>query len=676
MHKINKKKTAQKIGSESKKITVQKIAENPEPLKTKPKNKTGYFYNILKIFGGLLAVAIFLGLIGFFWITRDLPRPEEFTENQMVESTKIYDRTGNVLLSDVYNEEKRTYVSLSQIPDILQEAVISTEDANFYKHHGIDLMGILRAIRNNFQTGSSQGASTITQQLIRSTFLTPDKTANRKIKEIVLSLELERKYSKTQILEWYLNQIPFGVNIYGVGEASMTYFQKPPKDLTLSESAMLAAIIQLPSYYSPYGQHLEQLMQRKDYALKRMMEEGFITKDEMTAAQKEKINIAKIPSTGLAYHFVEYVKEQVEKTYGADFLQTKGLRIYTTLNWDLQKSAEDIVKAQVVKNITNYGAYNAALIAMNPKTGEVLSMVGSANAWADPLPKGCDPATTCRFVPSYNVAVQGLRQPGSSFKPIIYATAFRNGATDATTVVDAPICYGDYCPNNYDLRFHGTLTLRQSLAQSLNIPAVKVLNDYAGLDNAIDMAKEMGITTLGDTSRYGLSFALGAADVRVIDMATAYSVFANGGYYIEPSVILRIEDSQGNVLFENDKTPRKILEKNVCDMIADVLSDNNARAPIFGANSLLRFDNYKVSVKTGTTQDSVDGWTIGFTPETVVAVWSGNNNRKPMTAIGEQAAGPIWRAMILRSIELNNSESAPETSQPVEPGTEVPLNHD
>jgi 1A family penicillin-binding protein len=674
MNKLNKKKPAKRAAAEDK-ISV-KPEENKEALKTKPKKKKGYFYNILKVFGVLFAITLFGGLVGFFWLTRDLPRPEVFTENQMAESTKIYDRTGSILLSNVYNEEKRTYVPLSQIPDKLQKAVIATEDGNFYKHNGIDLMGIVRAVRNNLETGSSQGASTITQQLIRSTFLTPDKTAARKIKEIVLSLEMEQKYSKNQILEWYLNQIPFGVNIYGVGEASTTYFQKPPKDLTLPETAMLAAIIQLPSYYSPYGQHVEQLMQRKDYVLKRMAEEGYITKDEMAVAQKEKINIAKIPSTGLAYHFVEYVKEQVEATYGTDFLQTKGLRVYTTLNWDLQKAAEDIVKAQVAKNITSYGAYNAALIAMDPKTGEVLSMVGSANPWADPLPKGCDPATTCRFVPSYNVAVQGLRQPGSSFKPIIYATAFRNGATDATTVIDEPTCYGDYCPNNYDFRFHGTLTLRQSLAQSLNVPAVKVLNDYAGLDNAIDMAKTMGITTLGDTSRYGLSFALGAADVKVIDMATAYSVFANGGYYIEPSVILRIEDSQGNVLFENDKTPRKVLEKNVCDMISDVLSDNNARAPIFGANSLLRFDNYKVSVKTGTTQDSVDGWTIGYTPETVVAVWAGNNNRKPMTAIGEQAAGPIWRAMILKSIELNNSEAIPETSQPVEPGTEVPITPD
>ncbi len=648
--------------------------ENPQENKEKPSpRKKGVFSNLLKKIGFLLLGIILLAILAFFWIIRDLPRPEVFTENQMTESTKIYDRTGEILLSDVYNEEKRTYVPLSQISETLQKAVIATEDARFYNHQGVDLLGILRAIKTNFETGSSQGASTITQQLIRSTFLTPGKTLNRKIKEIVLSLELDRKYSKTQILEWYLNQIPFGVNIYGAGEASTTYFQKPVKDLTLPECALLAAIIQLPSYYSPYGQHVDRLMERKDYVLERMEQEGFITNEEKIAAQKEKIIISKIPSTGLAYHFVEYVKEQVEETYGADFLQTKGLRIYTTLDWEMQEAAEKIVKEQALKNRTAYGAYNAAAIVMNPKNGEVLSMVGSADPWADSLPKGCDPAKTCKFVPSYNVAVQGLRQPGSSFKPIIYATAFRNGATDSTTVIDLPICYNDYCPHNYDGFYHGILTLRQSLAQSLNVPAVKVLNDYAGLENAIEMARVMGITTLGDTSRYGLSFALGAADVRVIDMATAYSVFANGGYYIEPSVILRIEDSQGNILFKNNKTPRKVLEKNICDTISDVLSDNDARAPIFGAHSLLRFDNYKVSVKTGTTQDSVDGWTIGYTADTTVAVWAGNNNRTHMSAIGEQAAGPIWRSLILKSIELNTNAAHQETSQPVEPGTEVPL---
>ncbi|MFA5013292.1 MAG: PBP1A family penicillin-binding protein [Candidatus Paceibacterota bacterium] len=659
-------KGAEDAGKKFKKIEIKEDAP-------KTKKKRNRFISFLKFFGGLCLVGFLSGLIWFFWITKDLPRPEVFTENQMAESTKIYDRTGKILLSNVYEEEKRTYVPLTQIPLIMQQAVISTEDARFYQHFGVDMLGVLRAIKTNVETGSSQGASTITQQLIRSTFLTPQKTIDRKVKEIVLSVELDRRYPKDQILEWYLNQIPFGVNIYGVEEASLTYFQKPIQDISLSEAAMLTAIIQLPSYYSPYGDHVDKLMIRKDFVLQRMREEGYITVEQEEAAAKEEIKISKIPNTSLAYHFVTYVKQQVEDTYGADFLQTKGLKIYTTLDWDLQKAAEDIVKANVAKNIVNFGAYNAAAIVMAPKTGEVLAMVGSADPYADPLPKGCDPATTCKFVPSYNVAVQAIRQPGSSFKPIVYATAFRNGATDTTIVVDEPINYGGYAPNNYDGRFRGALTLRSGLAQSLNIPAVKVLNDYAGLSDTLEMAKTMGISTLGDTSRYGLSLALGAADVKVIDMATAFSVFASGGYKIDSSVILRIEDRNGNVIFENHKTPRKVLEGAVCDMITDVLSDNDARAPMFGPNSLLRFDNYKVAVKTGTTQDSRDGWTVGYTSDAVVVVWAGNNNKAIMSAIGEQAAGPIWRALILKSIELQNTTGIVETSQPVEPGTEVPL---
>ncbi|MFA5087004.1 MAG: PBP1A family penicillin-binding protein [Candidatus Paceibacterota bacterium] len=675
MPKTNKKKPEKTTTIQVKK-SVQKNKPEGEETKIKPKKTRGRFYIILKIAGLLLAGFVLLGIVGFFWITKDLPRPKSFTENEMTQSTKIYDRTGEILLSNVFTEEKRTYVPLSQIPTILQKAVIATEDSRFYTHFGIDPTGMVRAILTDIATGKSQGASTIDQQLIRSTFLTPDKTITRKVKEIVLSLEIDNQYSKDQILEWYLNQVPFGVNIYGAQEASLTYFQKPIQDINLSEAAMLAAVIQLPSYYSPYGPNLDKLMERKDFVLQRMREEGYITPEQEKTAAEAKIKISKLPNTTLAYHFVTYVKQLMEDTYGADFLQTKGLKIYTTLDWDLQKSAEEIVKTNVAKNMANFGAYNAAAIVMQPKTGEVLAMVGSADPYADPLPKGCDPATTCKFVPSYNVAVQAIRQPGSSFKPIVYATAFRNGATDTTTVVDEPVNYNGYAPNNYDGKFRGILTLRSALAQSLNIPAVKVLNDYAGLQNTIEMAQTMGISTLGDTSRYGLSFALGAADVKVIDMATAFSVFASGGYKIDPSVILKIEDGNGNVIFENHKTPRKVLEESVCNMITDVLSDNNARAPMFGAHSLLRFDNYKVAVKTGTTQDSRDGWTVGYTSDAVVIVWAGNNNKAKMSAIGEQAAGPIWRALILKSIELNTNAQHQETSQPVEPGTEVPLVQD
>ena len=618
--------------------------------------------NILKTLIVLAFLFVILGIVLFFVYMKDLPRPEVFTEAQINQATKIYDREGKVLLSSIYGEEKRTYITLDQIPDLAKKAVVATEDANFYKHFGIDLAGLVRAIKIDITTKSkAQGASTITQQLIRSTFLTPDKTIERKFKEMVLSIELDRKYSKEQILEWYLNQVPFGVNIYGIEEASLSYFQKNAKDLTLAESAMLAAVIQSPSYYSPYGSHVEELLQRKDYVLRRMYQEHFITEEEMNTAKTVELKFNKLPKT-IAYHFVEYVKQQIGQDYGPEFLETKGLKIYTTLNWELQQTAEATVKQNVESNKTRFGAYNQAVTAIDPKTGEILAMVGSANPWGESYPKNCDPATNCKFVPSYNVATQGNRQPGSSFKPFVYAEAFRKGATDKTIVVDELTNFGswggkDYIPQNYDGRFRGAVTLRNALAQSLNIPAVKVLRDLAGLNDSIELAKKMGITTLNqDPSYYGLSLVLGGGEVHLVDMVSAYGVFANGGYRIVPSPILKIEDSQGNIIYENKKTPRKVLETNVCEMITDVLSDNEARAPIFGYYSNLRFDDYKVFVKTGTTQKNVDGWTIGCSTDTCVGVWSGNNDNTPMVGgVGESASGPTWRKLIEKSVELKNS---------------------
>ncbi|MDD5696944.1 MAG: penicillin-binding transpeptidase domain-containing protein, partial [Candidatus Pacebacteria bacterium] len=461
-----------------------------------------------------------------------------------------------------------------------------------------------------------------------------------------------------QILEWYFNQVPFGINIYGAQEASLTYFQKPVKELSLAEAALLAAIIQSPSYYSPYGNHLDDLLDRKNYVvLERMEIEGYITREEKEAAQKQELTFNKLPKTQ-AVHFVEYVKQQLENIYGSDFLEIKGLKIYTTLDWELQQFAETTLADQVDSNRINFNAYNSALVAIDPQTGEILAMVGSANPWAESLPKGCDPATNCKFVPSFNVATQGERMPGSSFKPFVYAEAFRKGATDLTIVIDEMTNFGTpqdpYIPHNYDGLFRGPVTLRSSLAQSLNIPSVKVLRDLAGLEDSIALAKRMGITTLDrGLSFYGLSLVLGGGDVKLLDMVSAYGVFANGGYRIEPSPILRIEDSQGNIIYENKKTPRKVLEASVCDLITDILSDNAARAPIFGWNSNLRFDSPKVAAKTGTTNDNIDGWTLGYTPDVCIGVWSGNNDNTPMTgAVGESSAGPIWRKVMEKAIEL------------------------
>ncbi|MDD3386673.1 MAG: transglycosylase domain-containing protein [Candidatus Pacebacteria bacterium] len=618
--------------------------------------------SLFKLLGIALLFVFLTGILVFFYFVRDLPRPEVFTEAQLNLSTKIYDRDGKVILSNIYGEEKRTYVKLPDISENIVHAVIATEDADFYNHIGIDFNGILRAIKLGITNFSLDvpGGSTLTQQLIRSTFLTTEKKIERKVKEIVLSLELDRKYSKDQILEWYLNQVPFGVNIYGIEEASQTYFQKSAKDLSIEESAVLASMIQAPSYYSPYGRNIEDLLKRKDYVLERMAITGYISEEERDELKEIEITFSSRPKT-LAVHFVNYVKKQIEELYGPTFLETKGLKIYTTLNWDLQQEAEETIKESVANNIIRFGAYNSSLIAIDHQTGEILSMVGSADPWGESFPEGCDPATNCKFVPDFNVATLGERQPGSSFKPIVYAEAFVKGYTDQTIVVDEYTSFGiwggkEYAPQNYDGRFRGPVTLRNALAQSLNIPAVKVLNDFAGLNDSIALAKKMGITTLTQpASFYGLSLVLGGGDVRLIDMVSVYSVFANGGYRIEPSSILKIEDANGNIIYENKNTPRKVLEKNVCEMITDILSDNDARAPIFGYYSNLRFDNYKVFVKTGTTQNNVDGWTIGCTDKTCVGVWSGNNDNTSMVGgVGESASGPAWRKIIEKSVELVN----------------------
>jgi len=611
----------------------------------------------------ILTIVLFTlatGFLLFFYFVKDLPRPEVFTENEINQATKIYDRDGEILLSSVYGEEKRTYIPLSEMPDILKKAVVASEDDNFYNHIGIDFTAILRMVRNNIiSKGLYQGGSTITQQLIRSTFLTNEKTVERKIKEWVLAIELDRRYSKDQILEWYLNQIPFGVNIYGAEEASLTYFQKPVKDITLAEAALLTAVVQAPSYYSPYGKNLDKLLERKNLVLERMEQEGFISKEEKEAAQKQELTFNKLPKTQ-AIHFTEYVKEQLEQMYGSDFLEIKGLKIYTTLDWELQQFAENAVKEVVATNRTNYNAYNAALVAIDPKTGEILAMVGSANPQEDSLPKGCDPATNCKFVPSFNVATQGNRGPGSSFKPFVYAEAFRKGYNDMTIVVDEYTNFGTpqnpYTPQNYDGLFRGPVTLRSALGQSLNIPAVKVLKDLAGLEDSIALAKRMGITTLNkEPSFYGLPLVLGSGDVKLLDMVSAYGVFANGGYRIDPSPILRIEDSEGNIIYKNKNTPRKVLETDVCNLMTDILSDNAARAPLFGWNSVLYFEEPpKVAVKTGTTNNAVDGWTIGYTTDVCIGTWTGNNDRTPMQgAMGGISAAPIWRKVMQKYIEDN-----------------------
>ena len=625
------------------------------------KNKQkGIFLFFLKTLSILLVLFVVGVVFTFFYYTKDFPRPEKFTEKRQTESTKIYDRTGNVILYEIYGEEKRTIVPLESIPDYMKKAVIATEDNNFYSHSGIDTKAIFRAILADFKIRSAaQGASTISQQLIRSTFLSTEKTAERKTREIILTLELERRYSKDQILYWYLNQIPFGQNTYGVEEAARTYFQKSIPEISLSEAAVLTALIQSPSRLSPYGLHRDELLERKDFVLSRMAELNFISKEEAEKTKKETVvfaeenqNLEKAP------HFVMYVKKYLESKYGEDFIKEKGLRVYTTLNWDFQKIAEKAVKDGVEKN-KSFNENNGALVAIDPKTGEILSMVGSKDWFADPYPPGCNPGKDCSFDPEYNVAAppkgQVGRQPGSSFKPFVYATAFEKGYDDRYIVVDEETDFGiwgedHYIPQNYDGKFRGPVTLRDALAQSLNVPAVKVLNSLAGIADSIKTAKSMGITTLNKPgSFYGLSIVLGGGEVYLIDMVSAYGVFATEGLRIPPTAILKIQDSQGNIIEENKKTPMRVLNINTSRMISDILSDNNARSPIFGLNSSLFIVNYQVAAKTGTTQDYRDGWTIGYTPSIVVGVWVGNSDNSAMGKIPASSSGaPIWKSFMLQ----------------------------
>ena len=620
----------------------------------------------LTILQTALLVALMLPVLAFgsfVYFAKDLPRPERLTEATLAQPTKIYDRTGNVLLYEVYGEEKRQVLPLSDIPLHLQQAVIATEDAEFYTHKGISLKGMGRALLINLGLRKSQfqkpGGSTITQQLARNSFLSKEKTITRKARELVLTLELERRYSKDEILGFYLNQIPFGSTAYGVGTASELYFQKVPKDLSLAESAVLAALIQAPTYYSPSGPNKDILLARKDYVLSRMTERGFITAEEADQARAEELVFQDVSGTIRAPHFVLYVLDTLMKKYGEEFVREQGLRVVTSIDWDLQQKAEQAVKEVAQQNVVS-GAHNASLVALNPQTGEILAMVGSKDWFASSsYPEGCTPGKNCLFDPKVNVATaQPGRQPGSAFKPFVYAVAFQNGANDKTVVVDELTNFGvwggkEYIPQNYDGKFRGEVTLRQALAQSLNIPSVKVLVDMAGVEKSVQFAKNLGIGTLRDPSFYGPALVLGGGEVRLLDMVAGYGVFAAEGEKSPPVAILSIADARGNTLEKNQNTPIRVLAPEIARQITDILSDNEARAPIFGEHSLLSIPWASVAVKTGTTQEYRDGWTIGYTADIAIGVWAGNNDNSPTNREpGVALAAPIWNRVMTYALTL------------------------
>ncbi len=597
-------------------------------------------------------------LTGFFliWLTTiDLPNINSFENRIVSESTKIYDRTGKVVLFDVHGNIRRTVVPLDKISDHIKNATIAIEDENFYNHKGIEPLAIIRAIYTNIKEGSllrGQGGSTITQQVIKNSLLTSDKRISRKIKEWILAPRLEKKLTKDEILEIYLNEIPYGGTVYGVQEASRRFFGKDAKELSVVESAYIAALPQAPTYYSPYGNNLEDLEFRKNKVLRKMFENNFITKEEYENSLNEVIKFEKQEDYGIkAPHFVMYIREQLEDKYGVDAIENGGLKIITTLDWDLQKEAEEIVKEGAFSNKKTFDAENMSLTAVEPSTGQILVMVGSRDYFDEEIDG------------NFNIAT-AKRQPGSAFKPFVYSGAFNKGYRPETVVFDLPTEFSTTCanggecynPSNYDGKFRGPISLRSALAQSINIPAIKVLY-LVGVKGTIDLARSMGITTLSNPERYGLTLVLGGGEVRPLDMAAAYSVFANDGVKNPTTGILKVEDREGNVLEEFKENPIRILPEQTARLINNILSDNDARTPIFGPNSYLKIEGLDVAVKTGTTNDYRDAWTIGYTPSISVATWAGNNDNRSMSTAAASVSTPYWNKFMRLAIQKYPSGS-------------------
>lgn len=634
--------------------------------KTK-RGKTGLLKGLIILGFWLMAFILVTFLSAFAYYARQIPDPETIITRRISETTKIFDRTGKTVLYNIHGEEKRTIIPIEEIPEIVKLSIIATEDVNFYLHRGLDLKGVIRAAITNIQSRAIlQGGSTITQQLIKNSILSRERTFARKFKETILALEIERRFSKEEIIWMYLNQISYGSNIFGIESAAQSYFGKPTKELTLNESAVLASLVKAPTYYSPYGSNKDKLIERKNNLLERMKNLSFIDQEEFDEALEEELEFEGNDKGILAPHFVIMVREYLVKKYGNDLVQNGGLKVYTTLDWDLQQLAEETINKYAKKNEESYNAKNASLVATDPKTGQILTLVGSRD-YFDIENEG-----------NFNTAT-ALRQPGSAFKPIAYSVAIDKGYTDKTILFDVktefnPECspngimekdrYGLDCyhPKNYTNRFRGPVTLRQSLANSLNLPSVKVLY-LSGIQDVIARAQDIGITSLSDPSRFGLSLVLGGAEIRLKELVGAFAAFANDGVFNEITFILKVETPDGKILEQFKEQPQRTISTQTARVINSILSDNFARAQVFGLQNSLYFKNRIVAAKTGTTQDNRDAWTIGYTPSLAVGVWTGNNDNSRMTknAAGVVVAGPLWHEFF--QIALRNY-SIEEFSQP------------
>ena len=609
------------------------------------------------IFGFAAVILCVAGVL--IWLsTLEIPDLSSFEERRVLQSTKIYDRTGEIMLYDLHQDVRRTVIPFDQISQHAKDASVAIEDDQFYSHIGIDVKAIIRAAVSNVQEGGfGQGGSTITQQVIKNSVLQREKTFTRKAKEAILALKLEQMKSKDEILEIYLNESPYGGTIYGIEEASRAFFNTSAKDLTVGEAAYLAAIPQAPTYLSPYGNNKDKLDDRQKVVLERMRELGYLSADEYEAAKKEEVMFEPQVVSGIkAPHFVMYIREVLAEKYGEEALGERGFKVITTLDWDLQQKAEEIVKAKAAINTAKFKASNAGLVATDPKTGDLLVMVGSRD-YFDTEIEG-----------NYNITLAN-RQPGSSIKPFVYATAFKKGYLPTTTLFDVKTQFSTNCepsdltsdspcysPNNHNNKFIGPVNMRNALAQSLNVPAVKTLY-LVGIHDALKTAADMGITTLNNPDRYGLTLVLGGGEVKLLDMTNAYSVFANKGVRAEPRSILRIEDSQGNVVEENAVKEERVLDENVANMISDILSDNVARAPLWGSYSQVAFPDRDVAVKSGSTNNFRDAWIMGYAPNIAVGAWCGNNDNSPMQGLSGLITTPMWREFIDYALSKKERET-------------------
>ena len=590
----------------------------PRSIRTNKKtDRTRLLLKLAKI-GFALVV---LGFIGLFVVIPlfafNLPSPDEIIRREGF-STKILDRNGEVLY-DIYVDQNRTHVELENIPEYLRQATVAVEDKNFYEHQGFDPFGMIRGVSRFFTRGRAQGGSTLTQQLVKNALLSPERSVLRKIKEFILAIQIERAYSKDEILTLYLNEVPYGGTAWGVQAAAQTYYGKDVGELTLAESAILAGLPQSPSRYSPYSSNPDAYVARTETVLRRMREDGYIT-DEQEQEAVGQIKEVEFESRGASFkapHFVQYVQSILEERYGQSAVEQGGLKVTTTLDLSLQEKAQEIVSKQI-EEVEYLNITNGSAVVLDPETGEILAMVGSKDFNADD------------YDGQVNVSTR-LRQPGSAIKPITYAAGLEKGYTASTLFMDVPTEFPGgagqppYAPVNYDGEYTGPIQLRYSLANSINVTAVKMLS-LVGVEDMLQLAYDMGIDSLEPTketlSRVGLSVTLGGGEVRLLNLTSAYGSFMNKGHKVEPVAILQVEDADGKVLEKNEpEKGKQVISEETAFIIADILSDNQARSQVFGTNSLLNIPGRTVAVKTGTTNDKRDNWAIGGNDHAVVGVW-------------------------------------------------------